>query len=59
MNNFLVAILFGAGVAAFVYGRFGRRVGYGNTQNQIILCLAVFVITSAFFFTVLSTIIQP
>lgn len=58
MNNFLVSIMFGAGVAAFVYSRFGRRVGYGNTQNQVILCLIVFVLVSAFFFTVLSTIVK-
>jgi hypothetical protein len=56
MNNLLAAIMFGAGVTAFVYSRFGRRVGYGNTQNQVILCAVVFVLVSIIFFTILATL---
>jgi ABC-type thiamin/hydroxymethylpyrimidine transport system permease subunit len=56
MSNLLISIMFGAGVSAFVYSRFGRRLGYANSQNQVILCAVVFILVSIIFFTVLSTI---
>ena len=58
MSNFLISIMFGAGVSAFVYNRFSRRVGYGNTQNQVVLCVVVFLLVTIIFFTVVSTIPQ-
>jgi hypothetical protein len=56
--NFLYALFFGAGVAAFTYSRFGRRVGYGNTQNVVTIIALVFVITTVVFFTVFSTLLH-
>jgi hypothetical protein len=35
--NLLYAAFFGAGVAAYVYSTFARRVGYSNKQNVFIL----------------------
>lgn len=55
--NLLYSVFFGAGVAAFVYARMGRRVGYGNTQNVAIVCGVVFVLTAAFFYTILNYVI--
>ena len=56
MSNLLISMCFGAGVAAFVYSRFGRRVGYGNTQNQFILCGVVFAIVTIIFYTIIATL---
>jgi len=55
----LYSIFFGAGVAAFAYSRVGRRVGYGNTQSVVIAIGAIFLIATAFFYTVLAFIIHP
>lgn len=33
MNNALYSLYFGLGVAAFVYSRLGRHIGYGNSKN--------------------------
>lgn len=33
MNNALYSLYFGLGIAAFVYSRLGRRLGYGNSKN--------------------------
>lgn len=57
--NLLYSIFFGAGVAAFSYTRLGRRAGYGNTQNVTIITGVVFVLTTAVFFTILTTFIKP
>lgn len=54
----LYALFFGAGVAAFAYSRVGRRVGYGNTQNVTVAIGAIFVLASAFFFTVIALFIH-
>jgi hypothetical protein len=56
--DMLFSVFFGAGVAAWTYSKMGRRVGYGNTQNQITLVLVVFVLTSLFFFTILKYILN-
>lgn len=55
--NLLYAIFFGAGAAAFVYAKFGRRLGYANSQNQMIVAGVVFVISSIFFYTILAFIL--
>ncbi len=52
--NLLYAIFFGAGAAAFIYSKFGRRVGYGNTQNQLMVVGVVFVLTTIVFYTILA-----
>jgi hypothetical protein len=55
---FLYSLFFGAGAAAFTYSRFGRRVGYSNTQNVIIIIAVVFVLATIIFFTILDTILH-
>jgi hypothetical protein len=56
--NLLYAIFFGAGIAGFAYTRLGRRAGYGNTQNVAIITGVIFVLTTAVFFTILTTFIK-
>ena len=55
--NLLISACFGAGVAAFVYSRFGRRVGYGNTQNISIITGVTFVLTTAVFYSVIALLL--
>jgi hypothetical protein len=43
--NGLISLFLAAGVAAFAYTKLGRRVGYGNTQNVILIVSVIFVIT--------------
>jgi len=57
--NFLFAIFFGAGVAAVVYGRMGRRLGYSNQQNLSLIVGIAFVIAAVFFYTILAFFIKP
>jgi len=52
--KYLYCLGFGAGVAAFVYSRMARRVGYGNTQSIVTVVAVVFVIATIFFFTLTS-----
>jgi hypothetical protein len=54
----LYALFFGAGVAAFSYTRMGRRVGYGNTQNVTIITGVIFVLSAAFFYTILKFVLN-
>lgn len=55
--NFLISACFGAGVAAFVYQKFGRRVGYGNTQNIWVIIGVTFVMATAIFYSVIALLI--
>lgn len=48
------ALLFGAGVASFVYSKMGRRLGYANQKNVWTVVLITFVIASIVFYTVLA-----
>lgn len=50
----LYSLFFSAGVTAFLYTRLGRRAGYGNTKDVVILMSVIFVLTTAVFFTVLT-----
>jgi Na+-driven multidrug efflux pump len=54
----LYSLFFGAGVAAFVYSRFARRVGYGNTQNVATIVGVVFILTTIIFFTIIVTLLH-
>lgn len=56
--NFMWSVFFGAGVAAYFYSKFGRRVGYGNTQNQVVVTGVVFVLTTIVFFTIITTFLH-
>lgn len=56
--DFLYSLFFGAGVAGFSYTRMGRRVGYSNTQNVVIVVGVIFVLTTLFFFTVLKFVLN-
>lgn len=56
--NLLYSVFFGAGVAAFAYSRVGRRVGYGNSQNVVVAIGAIFVLVTAFFYTILAFILH-
>jgi hypothetical protein len=56
--DLLYASFFGAGVAGFAYTRMGRRVGYGNTQNVTLVVGVIFVLTTAFFYTILAYILH-
>ena len=55
--NLLISACFGAGVAAFVYQRFGRRVGYGNTQNIWTIIIVTFVLTTAVFYSIIALLL--
>ena len=54
----LYSLFFGAGVAGFAYSKMGRRVGYGNTQNVVVVVGVIFVLASLFFFTVLRYVLN-
>jgi hypothetical protein len=53
-NTLLYSIFFAAGVSGFAYAKMGRRVGYGNSANVWLIVGVVFVLTTIFFFTILS-----
>lgn len=55
--TFLFSIFFGAGVAAFMYSKMGRRIGYGNSQNIWTTVLVTFVLASIFFYTILKYVL--
>ena len=54
--HFLIACLFGAGVAGVTYTRMGRRLGYTNTQNVNLVVGVVFVLATIVFYTILATV---
>lgn len=53
----LYAVFFGAGVAGFAYSKLGKRVGYGNQQNVWTIVGVVFVLVTAFFYTIVAFLI--
>jgi hypothetical protein len=56
--NFMFSVFFGAGVAAWVYSKMGRRVGYGNAKNVWTLVGVIFVLTTIVFYTILVYVLQ-
>jgi hypothetical protein len=52
----MYSVFFGAGVAAFVYNKTGRRVGYSNTSSIMIFTGAIFVVCCIIFYTIIRTI---
>jgi hypothetical protein len=57
--NLLLSLFFGAGVAAWIYSKMGRRLGYGNSQNVWTLVGVVFVMGTIFFYLILTTFLKP
>ena len=53
---FFYSVMFGAGAAAFIYTKMGRRIGYGNEKNVWTVVGVTFVMTSIFFATILWTL---
>jgi hypothetical protein len=56
--NLLFSLFFGAGLAAWVYSKMSRRIGYGNTENNVILTAVVFFISTIVFYTILVYILN-
>ncbi len=54
----LYSLFFGAGVAAYVYSRFARRVGYGNAQRVVTIVGVVFILTTIVFYTIIATLLH-
>lgn len=52
--KFLYAMFFGAGIATIAYTKLGRRAGYGNTKDVVIICAVAFVLSSIVFYTILA-----
>jgi hypothetical protein len=50
----LYALFFGAGAAAFMYTKMGRRIGYGNSQNVWMVVGITFVLITIVFYTLLT-----
>jgi branched-subunit amino acid permease len=53
----LFAVFFGAGVAAWIYSKMGRRLGYENSQNVWTVVGVSFVLSAIAFYTVLALFI--
>lgn len=58
MNNLLLALFLAAGIAAFTYAKLGRRAGYGNTQNVLVLVAGSFVLSFLVVFILLKTLVD-
>lgn len=54
----LYSFFIGAGVAAFAYNTLARRVGYGNSQNVFVLIASIFIIATAFGYTIFAFILH-
>lgn len=57
MSSALIALFLAAGVAAFVYSKGGRRVGYGNAKNVWTLVGITFVLAFLIVFILLKTLV--
>jgi hypothetical protein len=56
--DLLYSVFFGAGVAAFVYSKMGKRIGYGNTANVWTVVGVVFIFATIFFLTLMKFILN-
>jgi hypothetical protein len=54
----LYSIFFGAGVAAFIYTKIGRRLGYDNQQNVWTVVGVTFFIGTIVFYTLLKFVLN-
>ena len=53
LMDLLYSVFFGAGVAAFIYTKMGKRLGYGNSANVWTVVGITFVMTTIVFLTLL------
>lgn len=58
MSAFLIALLFAAGAATWIYTKLGRRTGGGNQQNAFIGAAVAGVLIFLFVFTFLKYILN-
>jgi len=57
MNAFWTSLFFGAGAATVAYVQLGKRVGYNNQQQVLILVGASFVVCTFVFFTIFRVVL--
>ena len=57
MSNALIAFFLAAGGATFMYSKMGKRVGYGNQQNVLVLVVITFVLIFIMMMIFLNTLI--
>lgn len=50
--RFILSICVGAGVGAYVYNTFARRVGYSNTKNVVVLIGSIFILVTIVAYTI-------
>jgi hypothetical protein len=58
MNVFLISLMFGAGIAGFVWAKVGRRTGNANPQSVYLSAGLAGVIAFIFFFTLLKYVLN-
>ncbi len=58
MTSVLASIMFGAGVAAWVYAKLARSVGAGNQQNAFIGGGIAGLVAFIFFFTLFKYVLD-
>ncbi|HSW37661.1 MAG TPA: hypothetical protein VLG37_04820 [Candidatus Saccharimonadales bacterium] len=58
MTPVMTSLFIAAGVAAWIYSKSGRRMGYGNTQNVWIITGAAFVIVFIVIWTILRWVLH-
>ena len=56
--NFMFSVFFAGGIAAFVYSKMGRRLGYGNGQSVWGIVAISFVLSLIFFYTLITYVIH-
>ncbi|MEO7364221.1 MAG: hypothetical protein ABIV43_01790 [Candidatus Saccharimonadales bacterium] len=56
--NPITSLFLAAGLAAFAYTKLGRRAGYGNTQNVVVIVAVVFVLTWIVAYTTLQFVLH-
>ncbi|MDB5168767.1 MAG: hypothetical protein JWO41_123 [Candidatus Saccharibacteria bacterium] len=54
----MISLFLAAGVAAFVYSKMGRRIGYGNSVDVWKLVAISFVLGFGFFFSLTTWVIH-
>jgi hypothetical protein len=58
MNNFLIALMFGAGVGGFVWSKIGRKTGNANPNGVYMTAAVSGLIAFIFFFTLLKYVLN-